>query len=256
MRESLEVLAYDDLRTVLEGWPAVLASRAAGGSLRRPLSVPHVSLRPGGRVFERDRAERARDRAELQAYALQAGRPAPDAPGASLAPVDVGVLDTIVLVTETVWECREYVREQLAAVVDACAVPSQPAHRDQLVPMAARWLQTHLDALRPLDLILEHVAGEAHVAARLVRTALGDEPRTVQLTKIGCPVCDLRQLEVEVDADPPLLRCAANRPPGQALCVCSDPHCGCRRGDPHTWPAPVWPRLRLPLDRALQEALR
>jgi hypothetical protein len=139
--------------------------------------------------------------------------------GASPAPADLTVLDTLRDVEADLADLLDAVLERVAPRTRASA--TSPRRIAQLI--------TLLTKVGADDELLGHVVGEARRMHRRVRHALGDSEEVRQLAQ-RCPFCGARSLRILVERD--LVVC------GNAGCRCDDAACRC--GDPdrprrHQW---------------------
>ena len=141
--------------------------------------------------------------------------------GASPAPADLVVLDTLRMVETDLADLLDAVCDRIAPRTRRST--TNPRRIGQLVS-----LLTRVGAERDL---LDHVLSEAHRMHRAVKHALGDTEEVRQLAD-RCPHCRARSLRALMDRG--LVVC------GNVFCRCSDDTCGCQHPDRprrHTWSA-------------------
>lgn len=137
--------------------------------------------------------------------------------------------------------------------LDALVLVYNGADADPTVPAALRYLSSAV--WRVTDRDAGRIGGAASQMLRAARSAVGDPPLRRWMPDARCPWCGLLSLFVAdpQDADPqsqaePEIRCMANRPDAEPVCVCPAGHLQecrqkCDLGGQHRWPESGWDRL-------------
>ena len=139
--------------------------------------------------------------------------------GASPAPADLVVLDTLRMVTT-----------DLADLLDAvCDKVAPRVRRSTTTPRRVGQIINLLTKVGADDDLLDHVTAEARRMHRAVKHALGDTEEVRRLTE-RCPHCNALSLRALMDRGTVVC--------GNATCQCADTTCGCHHPDRprrHQW---------------------
>lgn len=256
-----------DLRELAVLWPELHVAR-----LPSPRRV-HAQQQPDAERTEQDRATAIAERAERGNRIV--GQTVVEGSGPIRAPGNPLAAAAIVDIIGAALELEEEIREKLGDGPPERLPPSpayshqqvsyggraltillgyQGADADPWVPRALRYLATAIWRVQDVNLA-RHVAKEAGRMLRAVRSAVGDPPLRRWMPDAKCPWCGMLSLFVAdpQDADPqsaaePEIRCMANRPDHDPVCVCPAGHqqeCRqlCDLGGAHRWPKSGWDRL-------------
>lgn len=223
-----------DLSWIARSWPDLYQLRLPGRRLRRTAALTGAARAEADATARADRALRD-----------------PDAPGASPAPVDVGVLDTL---TDLLLDLHD-LAERLADT--AGAIPPEPpatGYDYEAIGRLAEHAAAHLDRAAATD--PEALDDTQETAARLRRTlaaALDDLLDGQRLTAI-CAWCRGTTPEAPVGGERTMVvRLIASRP----VIVCEGPLCDPPPSECSTWLAgrPAWPQHQWPwLSRRIDAA--